>query len=79
MVQFRVGQEKDVGTSKDVLFQNVGTKIYTCLILVANCYCYFPLFIYKCRPYFRIYLNMPFFSFLLVKLVQMVRVCAISF
>ena len=79
--QFRVGEEKDVGTGEVVLFQNIctGTKIYTCLILDANCYCYFPLFIYKGRPYFGIYLHMPFLSFLLVELVRMVRVCAISF
>ena len=42
---FAVGEEKDVGTGEDVLFQNTGTKIYTCLILDANCFCYFPLFI----------------------------------
>ena len=48
MVEFRVKEEKDVGTGEDVLFQNTGTKIYTCLILDANCCCYFPLFIYKC-------------------------------
>ena len=79
MVQFSVGEKKDVGTGEDTLFQNTGTKIYTCLILDANCYCYFPLFIYKCRPYFGIYVHMPFLSFLLVELVRMVRVCAISF
>ena len=79
VVQFRVGEEKDVGTREDVSFQNTGTKIYTCLILDANCYCYFPLFIYKCRPQFGIYLHMPFLSFLLVQLVRMVRVCSISF
>ena len=70
-----------MGIGEDVLFQNIGTKIYTCLVLDANCYCYFPLFIYKCRPrrpYFEIYLYMPFLSFLLVELVRMVRVCAIS-
>ena len=71
--------EKDVGTGEDVLFQNTGTKIYGCLSLDANCYCYFPLFIYKCRLYFGIYRHMPFLSFLLVELVRMVRVCAISF
>ena len=27
--QFRVGEEKDVGTGKDVLFQNTGIKTYT--------------------------------------------------
>ena len=79
MVQFSVGEKKDVGTGEDALFQNTGTKIYTCLILDANCYCYFPLFIYKCRPYFGIYVHMPFLSFLLVELVRMVRICAISF
>ena len=52
---------------------------YTRLSFDANCYCYFPLFIYKCRPYFGIYLHMPFLSFLLVELVRMVRVCAVSF
>ena len=42
MVQFRVGEEgEDVGTGEDVSFQNTSTKIYTCLILDANCYCYF--------------------------------------
>ena len=68
MVQFRVGAERDVGTGEEVLFQNTGTKIYTCLILDANCYCYFPLFMYKC---FGIYLHVPFLSFLLVELVRM--------
>ena len=28
VVQFRVGEEKDVGTSEDVLFENTGTKIH---------------------------------------------------
>ena len=45
----------------------------------TNCYCYFPLFIYKCRPYCGIYVHMPFLSFLWVELVRMVRVFAISF
>ena len=36
-----------MGTGEDVLFKNIGTKIYTRLILDANCYCYFPLFIHK--------------------------------
>ena len=54
-------------------------NIYTCLILDANCCCYFPLFIYECRTYFGIYLHMPFLSFLSVELVRMVRVYAISF
>ena len=67
-----------MGTGEDVLFQNTGTKI-SCLSFDANFYCYFPLFIYKCRPYFGIYLHMPFLSFLLVELVRMVRVCAVSF
>ena len=79
VVQFRVGEEKDVGTGEDVLFQNTSTKIYTCLILDANFHYYFPLSIYKCRPYFVIYLHTPFLSFVLVELVRMVRVCAISF
>ena len=70
MVQFRVGEEKDVGTGEDVSFQNTGTKIYTCLILDANCYCYFPLFTYKYRPYFGT--HMPFLFFLLIELVRMV-------
>ena len=29
MVQFRVGEETDVVSGEDVLFQNTGTKIYT--------------------------------------------------
>ena len=36
-----VGEEKDMGTGEKVLFQNTGPKIHTCLILDANCYCYF--------------------------------------
>ena len=51
---------------------------YTRLSFDANCY-YFPLFIYKCRPYVGIYLHMPFLSSLLVELVRMVRVCAVSY
>ena len=52
----------------------------SCLNLDTNCYCYFLLFsIYKCRPYFGIYLHMLFLSFLLVELVPWVRVCAMSF
>ena len=51
MVLFGVGEEgEDVGTGEDVSFQNTSTKIYTCLILDANCYFYFPLLRYKYRP-----------------------------
>ena len=61
------------------LFQNTGTTIqmfeFGCelLLLISS------LRIYKCRPYFGIYLHILFLSFLLVELVRMVRVSAISF
>ena len=76
----RVGEDKDVGAGEDVLFQNTRTTIqmfkFGCEFLLLISF----LQIYKCRPYFGIYLHkMLFLSFLLVEMVRMVRVCVVSF
>ena len=78
--QFRVGEVKDVGAGEDVLFQNTGTTMqimfkFGCEFLLL----FSSLHIYKCRPYFGIYLHMLFLSFPLVELVSWVRGFAISF
>ena len=60
-----------------VLFQNTGTTRqmfkFGCELLFSS------LHTNKCRPYFGIYLHSLVLSFLFVEVVQMVRVCAISF
>ena len=45
MDQLSLGEEKDVGAGKDIVFQ-IQVQQYRCLNLGANCCCYFPLFIY---------------------------------
>ena len=78
--QFRVGEVKDVGAGEDVLFQNTGTTIQIMFKFRWKLWLLFSsLHIYKCRPYFGIYLHMLFLSFLLVELVSWVRGFAISF
>ena len=60
-----------------LLFQNSGTTIqmfkFGCELLFSS------LHTNKCRPNFGIYLHSLVLSFLFVEVVQMVRVCAISF
>ena len=77
--QFRVREEKDAGAGEDVLFQNTGTTIqmfkFGCEFLLS----FSSLHIYKCWPYFGIYLHMLSLSFLFVESVGMARVCAFSF
>ena len=79
MDQFCVGEENDVGAREDVLFQNTGTTKQMFKFGCEFSLLISPLHIYKCRPYFGIYLHMLFLSFLLVELVRVVRVRAISF
>ena len=67
--QFCVGEVKDAGARED--FLSTGTTIQ--IMFVSS------LHIYKCRPYFGIYMHMLFLSFLSVELIPRVRVCAISF
>ena len=78
--QFRVGEVKDVGAREDVLFQNTGTTMQIMFKFGWKLWLLFSsLHIYKCRPYFGIYLHMLFLSFLLVELVSWLRGFAISF
>ena len=72
MVQFRVGEEKDVGTGEDVSFQNTSTKIYTCLILDTNCYRIVIFLSSHINTGHILELHMPFLFFLLIELVGMV-------
>ena len=69
-----------MGAWEDVLFQNTGTTIQIMFKFGFEFLMLFSfLHIYKCRPYFGIYLHMLFLSFLLAELVPRVRVCAILF